>query len=129
MTRVTGVTQDDWDDHENWDDYGDQGDLGWLELLRMTGLTWMTWIRMTGLSQVTGMTRMARVFSILPAFKKGVCSKLGETGRPFLSYCKIQITICVENVNKIAQNRLKLCMEKKALSDFPCTALFSRFVS
>ena len=118
MTRVTRVTQDDWDDHENWDDYGDQGDLGWLELLGMTGL-----------SQVTGMTRMARVFSILPAFKKSFCSKLGETGGPFLSYCKIQITICVENVNKIAQNRLKLCMEKKALSDFPCTALFSRFVS
>ena len=55
----------------------------------MTGLTWMTWIRMTGLSRVTVMTKMTRVFSILPAFKKSVCSKLGETGRPFLSYGKI----------------------------------------
>ena len=55
----------------------------------MTGLTWMTWIRMTGLSWVTGMTKMVRMFSILPAFKKSVCSKLGETGRPFLSYRKI----------------------------------------
>ena len=52
-------------------------------------MTGMTWIRMTGLSRVTGMTRMARVFSILPAFKKSVCSKLGETGRQFLSYRKI----------------------------------------
>ena len=44
----------------------------------MTGLTWMTWIRMTGLSRVTGMTKMTRVFSILPAFEKSVCSELGE---------------------------------------------------
>ena len=38
----------------------------------------MTWIRMTGSSRVTGMTKMARVFSILPAFEKSVCSELGE---------------------------------------------------
>lgn len=38
----------------------------------------MTWIRMTGLSRITGITKMARVFSILPAFKKSVCSELGE---------------------------------------------------
>ena len=108
MTRVTRVTQDD------WDDYGDQGDLGWLELLGMTGLTWMTWIRMTGLSRVTGMTKMARVFSILPAFKKSVCSKLGETGRPFLSYCKIQITIYVENVNKKSLESIKAVYGKES---------------
>ena len=96
MTWMARVTQDDWDDHDNWDDYGDQRDLGWLGLL---GITRMTWIRMTGLSRITGMTKMARVLSILPAFKRSVCSKLGETGRPFLSYCKIQITIYDENVN------------------------------
>ena len=105
MTRVTRVTQDD------WDDYGDQGDLGWLELLGMTG---MTWIRMTGLSRVTGMTRMARVFSILPAFKKSVCNKLGETGPPFLSYCKIQITIYVENVNKKSLESIKAVYGKES---------------
>ena len=38
-------------------------------------MTWMIWIRMTGLSRITGMTKMARVFSILPAFEKSVCSE------------------------------------------------------
>ena len=80
----------------------------------MTGLTWMTWIRMTGLSRVTGMTKMVRVFSILPAFKKSVCSKLGETGRPFLSYRKIQITICVENFNKNSLESIKAVHGKES---------------
>ena len=43
----------------------------------MARVTWDDWVDLDDL------------FSILPAFKKSVCSKLGETGRQFLSYRKI----------------------------------------
>ena len=43
----------------------------------MARVTWDDWVDLDDL------------FSILPAFKKSVCSKLVETGRQFLSYRKI----------------------------------------
>ena len=101
MTRVTRVTQDDWDDHENWDEYGDQGDLGWLGLLGMTGLTWMTCL----------------VFFQL--LKKVFVASQVKLAASFCLIAKYRLPFTLKMSIKKAQNRLKLCMEKKALSNFP----------
>ena len=68
----------------------------------MARVTWDDWVDLDDL------------FSILPAFKKSVCSKLGETGRQFLSYRKIQITIYVENVNKKSLESIKAVNGKES---------------
>ena len=46
---------------------------------------------MTGLSRVTVMTKMTRVFSILPAFEKSVCSELGEFC--LIAKCRLPFTL------------------------------------